>query len=258
MAFGKKHLMYPILKIQSDILGILHWKPNRIKEDQIYQIMKTWSSRLTDTSNYWLNATNKEDEGFFIEAVKLYLKDASQCLNYNSLPRAALSCSCAANCLAKTGNMTYANMLYLEAAIIYEANADSISEKSLRESLWSLEEAYEHCLLAKKFDKARGIYDKYISFVARINPLFGLKDIVQNSGLKEVNRQLIESDNDITEKDAVSMPAELTKAVKDFLQISKSINSISWRQTKLAHKSAVIAPYGENISEKGYEKNSAS
>ena len=56
--------------------------------------------RITNESNLWLNAIKMEDEGSYLKAFVFYLKDSSECIKQNSFVRAALSCSCAADCLA--------------------------------------------------------------------------------------------------------------------------------------------------------------
>ena len=67
--------------------------------------------RITSESNLWLNAIQMEEEGNFSEAFFLYLKDAAESLQRNLLVRAALCCSCAANCLSTTGNLSITSAL---------------------------------------------------------------------------------------------------------------------------------------------------
>src|SRR5688572_28743148 len=100
--------------------------------------VKTWLQRLTDESNLWFNAVKAEDEGDLSGAASYYVKDAAECTRQRSLVRAALSCSCAANCLAKMGAGPHARMLYSEPAGIYVENSEIAMSESIRESLWSL------------------------------------------------------------------------------------------------------------------------
>ena len=73
----------------------------------------TWKDKITDSSNYWLGAIRLEEDGRLSEAAVLYLKDAAEALKQGLRARAALSCSCAASCLEKTGKMNAARNLYL-------------------------------------------------------------------------------------------------------------------------------------------------
>mgnify|MGYP006207602731 CR=1 FL=1 len=75
--------------------------------------VKTWLQRLTDESNLWFNAVRAEDDGNLEDAISYYIKDALECARQRSLVRSALSCSCAANCLAKMGAWSPACMLIL-------------------------------------------------------------------------------------------------------------------------------------------------
>jgi len=141
--------------------------------------------RITNEDNLWLNAIKMEDECNFFEAFGYYLKDASECLKQNSLVKAALSCSCAASCLANLGNLPATRQLYLEAARIYEENADAIIGESIRESLWSLQEAYEYYLLDGNADKAQKVYDKSLFLARKVNPFSGEDEIMQNLRMRK-------------------------------------------------------------------------
>lgn len=121
-----------------------------------------------------------EDAQNFLDAAVFYLKDTADCLKRKLLIRAALSCLCAADCLAKGGHMPDSRRLYLEAATIYEENADQIIGKSVRESLWALQESYECFLLASDYYKAQQIFEKYTSLARKINPFFGESEAIEN------------------------------------------------------------------------------
>jgi hypothetical protein len=133
----------------------------------------TWIDRITDETNPWLVANKKEDENDYARAIVLYLEDATECLRQNQVVKAALSSSCAAECLAKTGKHRDANLLYSETARIYLANADSVITTSVRESLWSLREAYEYFLLAKDLTGARQVHYRLMYLAKRVDPNSG-------------------------------------------------------------------------------------
>jgi len=182
--------------------------------------IETWSDRLIDRDNYWLNAVNLEDDGNLFDAVIFYLQDAGACLKKHSLVRAALSCSCAATCLAKTGNSKHANSLYREAATLYEENADSIISESIRESLWSLEEAYEYYFVADEFENAQIVYDKYMSLATRTSPLLGLEERKETLEFRKLNSQVIKfNDRSLPTRQITS---EVIGAVEQLLELRKS------------------------------------
>ena len=84
----------------------------------------TWLDRLTDDSNLWLTAVRLEERGDLAKAITLYLEDATKCLTANSLTRAALGGSCAADCLAKGGDTENARAVYNAVARLYWESAD--------------------------------------------------------------------------------------------------------------------------------------
>ena len=131
--------------------------------------VKTWLQRLTDESNLWFSAVKTEDEGDFVTAASNYLEDASQCLGRN-LVRAALSCSCAANCLVKLGAITQARTLYSLAAKIYVENSGFVMSESIREAMWSMQEAAENFTLAGDYKEADAVRSRYFALASRTNP----------------------------------------------------------------------------------------
>lgn len=135
--------------------------------------IKNWTDRITDESDFWLNAIKMEDGNDFLEASVFYLTDAAESLKHNMLVRTALSCLCAAECLIRMGHHADACKLYLETAIIYEENADRVLGESVREALWSLQEAYENFLLASDHSRAQRIFEKYMFLARKLNPFFG-------------------------------------------------------------------------------------
>jgi Soluble NSF attachment protein, SNAP len=130
----------------------------------------TWKDKIADTSNLWLNATRSEEDGRFAEAAVFYLRDAAACLSSNLGVRAALSCSCAASCLEKTGNINAARHLYFETAKIYEEQAAASFGTSIREALWLLQEAHDYFIVGGDAQKATQIYDQCASLARKSSP----------------------------------------------------------------------------------------
>lgn len=145
------------------------------KEDEPKNNIKTWSDRLIDKENYWITAINMEEDGKLIDALQFYIKDAIKSLELSLYNKAALSCSCSAICLEKIKNFHYARIFHMQAATLYEYNAGYILGDSIRESLWSLKEAYEHYMFAREFDNAKIIYERYITLSMKTNPFSQLE-----------------------------------------------------------------------------------
>ncbi len=180
--------------------------------------IQTWMHRTTNESNLWLNAIKMEDECNYFEAFVYHSKDASECLKQNSFVKAAMSCSCAANCLVNLGNLAAARQLYLESARIYEENADSIIGKSIRESVWSLQEAYECYLLGGNGDKAQKVHDKSIFLAKKINPFSGEDEIMKNLKMK---KQHVDTIMNISNTN-LQISSEVEKLIQNFMQLRKS------------------------------------
>ncbi len=130
----------------------------------------TWKDKVADPSNLWLRATRSEEDGRFAEATVFYLRDAAACLGSNLGARAALSCSCAASCLEKTGNINAARNLYFEAAKMYEEQAAAAFGTSIREALWLLQEAHDYYIVGGDASKAAKIYDECASLARKSSP----------------------------------------------------------------------------------------
>jgi hypothetical protein len=113
-----------------------------------------------------------EEDGRFADATISYLRDAASCLSRGLRVRAALSCSCAASCLEKTGNINAARNLYFETAKMYEEQADAVFGTSIREALWLLQEAHDYFIIGGDAQKAGQIYDKCASLARKSNPFF--------------------------------------------------------------------------------------
>lgn len=203
--------------------------------------IETWLDRITDESNLWLNAIKMDDAGKFFEAFVYYLKDASECLKHKSLIRAALSCSCAANCLTKLGDFIMARKLYQEAALIYDENASVILGTSIRESLWSLEESYECFLLAGDEKRSKEIYRKYISLLTKINPFAGeeTRNVMESRKMMSLTKSNINKNN-------LALSSEVNNILEEFLQLRSNF------QTKSLEKSYILQ------TESGHEESIAS
>lgn len=130
----------------------------------------TWKDKITDPANLWLNATRMEDEGHLPEAAVLYLSEASDALKRGLVARAALSCSCAAGCIERTGRAKAARDLYFEAAILYEEAADAVFGSSIREALWLLQASHDYFILGGDAEKAAKLYQRCASLARKSSP----------------------------------------------------------------------------------------
>ncbi|MGI0088663.1 MAG: hypothetical protein ACREBI_12005 [Nitrosotalea sp.] len=173
--------------------------------------IETWLDRITNESNLWFNAIQAEDQGNYLQAFSFYLKDATECIRENSLVRAALSCSCAAECLIHTGNLAAARQLNLQAATFYEKNAEQIIGNSVREALWSYQEAYEYYNLACEDNKARNVYERYVSLSRKVNPFSGEKEAM------ELLRWRKTEEDGSTHQTGMEISADIDNAIKNFL-----------------------------------------
>jgi tetratricopeptide (TPR) repeat protein len=169
--------------------------------------------RITNESNLWLNAIKMEDEGNYLKAFIFYLKDSSECIKQNSFVRAALSCSCAADCLAMDGNLAGARQLYLQTAALYENNAVHVIGNSVREALWSYQEAYEYYNLACENNKAQSIYEKYVSLSRKINPFFGEEQAMESLRIRKSD----ETPQSGVHTSNMQVSADVDNAIKNFL-----------------------------------------
>jgi hypothetical protein len=117
--------------------------------------------------------------------------------------------------------MENACQLHSEAAIIYEKNADMVIGKSIRESLWSLQEAYENFLLASDYYKAQQVFDKYLSLARKLNP-FGESETMnvlqtRKKAIESIKRHInpaFKKSNEIST--AIDQLAHLRSEEKDF------------------------------------------
>lgn len=134
------------------------------------QAATTWIDRITDESTLWLNAVRSEEQREFVQAASLYLKDASASLERGVFAWAALSCSCAADCLAEVGLPSYARLLYRESGRIYLARADSVARTSIREMLWALRESHRSFLSADDSEAGAEVARRIGTVSRRVDP----------------------------------------------------------------------------------------
>ena len=192
--------------------------------------VQNWSDRITDRGNLWLAATNLEDDGNFAEAAKLYLRDATWCSIKTQLARAALSSTCAARCLEKIGHPQISQALYSQAGTLYENNAYSILDKSIREALWSFQRAYESLLLANSSERAQEMLYKYTSLASKVSPFFDVQQSLRMLGFNEIQTEditlsKITADGKVPDEN-LSVPSELSSelalSINTFLEATGS------------------------------------
>jgi hypothetical protein len=184
----------------------------------------TWIDRIADDSNLWFRATRSEDEEDYLSAIRFYLLDASDCLRHHTLLRAALSSSCAADCLTRIGDFNLARALYSETAGIYQENSETNMSHSIRESLWSLRETYEYLLLSDEKQKAQEIYKRFSLLAKRVDPFYQDEKIQ----LPQANGILgnLKIGRDFTH---LKSSTEVVQATENFLQIRKSRSYVTTR-----------------------------
>jgi hypothetical protein len=182
--------------------------------------VKTWLQRLTDESNLWFNAVKSEDENNLNNAASFYIKDALECIKQHSLVRAALSCSCAANCLTRMGATLQARKLYSAAAAIYMENSDIAMSESIREALWSLQEAFENYILAGEGNSAGTVRERYVKLAARTNPFSKAEHAAKEL---ESRKAAAESVIAKSAKKEASIPDELAREIENLLQTRKPL-----------------------------------
>jgi hypothetical protein len=173
-----------------------------------------WLERLTDDANLWLTAVRMEEQGELAKAALLYLEDATACLQ-GAVARAALGGTCAADCFAKLGLRAKARRLYHVAGMLYWDNADARMGSSVRESLWSLQEAYECFLLAGEEENAKHVHLLFTSLARRANPFIGARDAFRLPTNADLAAELSELGG---AEEAREEPAELAKAFDAFLK----------------------------------------
>lgn len=195
--------------------------------------------RLTDDANPWLTAVRMEEQGELSKAALLYLEDATRCLDQGTVPRAALGATCAADCFAKLGLGMKARRIYHVAGMLYWDNADAIMGASVRESLWSLQEAYECLLLAGEEENAKRVHLLFTSLARRANPFIGVRDAFRLPTKDDLAAELSELGG---ADEAGDEPAELVKAFNAFLKARES-----QRERDAAARGAAPVLHGEEI-----------
>lgn len=173
---------------------------------------------ITDDSNLWLRATRTQDSGDHLGAFSLYISDATNCLERNSLSRTALSCSCAADCLLQAGMEADARSLFRESARLYEMNSELAVGASVRESLWSLLQSYDHFLLAGDERGTERVNLKYISLARRTNPIDGESDALQVIRARKYGAHVSEAPDSLVNDDQETLN-EVRKSIAKFAQL---------------------------------------
>lgn len=179
--------------------------------------LKTWVDNITDESNLWLEALKNDESENFFESIELYLDDAKNCLNQKSWVGAALSCSCAANCLFKMGNYEISRILYAEAGKIYEKYASEVISRSFREAMWTLLQATDHYILAnddKKFQEAK---ERFIHLKMKTDPFCDIDELRTKFNIRK-EQFFIKSDYILKEK---TLPQNIHTVVINFCKEHK-------------------------------------
>jgi tetratricopeptide (TPR) repeat protein len=194
---------------------LLHLQSRKRGNESQAKSVRTWVEGINDESNLWLKAVILNDKGNFIDAILLYLEDANYRLKEGLMTHAALSCSCAANCMTKIGQLEEARRLYAEAARIYSENANKVIGESIREGLWLLQEAYENYSLALDEQNAKQVYDWYVSIASRISPFYNLNEKLEILGFRK--RSIRE--DEYSDIKVCPLTREAKKAVDDFFLV---------------------------------------
>lgn len=168
--------------------------------------------RITNESNLWLRALKLEDEGNYLEAFEIYLQDSKLSFKKKSFVGAALSCSCAATCLVKTGNIPAARKLYHQAGQIYENNGDHVIGDSVREAMWSYQEACDYFTLACENVHVQNVCEKLIALARKVNPFFGEQEIMESLRLRK-----LEIDANNISKTNMKISADVDREINNFL-----------------------------------------
>lgn len=183
----------------------------------------TWSDKVTDKTNPWFLAIDLEDSGRYADAAEFYINSTISSWQNGSCVRAALSCSCAANCLDKLSNLNLATQLYYESASIYESHSLHIINKSIRETIWSLQRAYQGYVQAQRKDKAEEMLGKYESLIAKVNLYSSIDTIASTSSTTKDPVQHAQSKSSSSNNHNTSAVSEqLTQRIKFFFKIRSS------------------------------------
>jgi hypothetical protein len=194
------------------------------KEKKIKTV--SWSDKLVNPSNYWLKAVNKEEEKEYDIAAESYLKDAMTSFGRGSLNRAALSCSCAALCMSKLGDRRTAQSLFFEAGTLFETKANTVSEESIRDSVWALRQSYENFVMSGNLKKAEEIHETIIFYAKRINPFSGPEEIRRMRDVTETILDNVKYDS-VESKEILRTKTSLYATIQDFMTIrSESVKNV--------------------------------
>jgi hypothetical protein len=174
-----------------------------------------WLEKLTDDANPWLTAVRMEEQGELKKAALLYLRDAVVCLDESTTVRAAIGVTCAADCFGRIGLRTKARRLYHIAGMLYWDNADSRMGSSIRESLWSHQEAYRCFSLAGEEENAERVGLLFTSLARRANPFIGERDAFRLPSEYDLRGELLDPGSEADDCGEVS---ELREAFDELLR----------------------------------------
>jgi hypothetical protein len=135
--------------------------------------MKSWLDIITEEGSLWLDANGTEEAGDLSEAAFLFLQDAMDSLRRSKPVGAALSASCAANCLSRIGAVKEARQLYASSGELYTSNARRCLRLSIREALWSLRNAHSCYSLAGDAERSASTEALFLALWKRVSPLQG-------------------------------------------------------------------------------------
>lgn len=210
---------------------------------------------ITDDNNFWLNAVRCEESGDYTRATLLYLQDGSQCLRSGSLARAAMSCSCAANCLLRMGETADAVSLFSESAALYEENANLMIGRSVREAFWSLLRAYECFFLISNEQSAQRIWHQYVQLASRMDQFNGkinaLNTLRNRSQLVQETKANFETSESVPAGSLVHHQAMIVKirgAITELINLSRSRKSDT--SSQISKRDLAIS--NESVSEEGF------
>ena len=119
-----------------------------------------------------------------------------------------------------TGNLEASRQLYLQTAMLYEINGDTVIGESVREALWSYQECYEYYNLVCNSEKAQIIHDKYVSLVRRTNPFLGEEEAMQSMRQRRKTSEVIKSDINQTD---MQVSTQVANAMESVLKAVESI-----------------------------------
>ncbi|HZW54994.1 MAG TPA: hypothetical protein VFF30_01760 [Nitrososphaerales archaeon] len=209
----------------------------------------SWRDAIVDQSNLWFNAIEMENQGLLLDAAKIYLDDSRISLERKSLVRAALDCSCAAKCLSKSGNHSEAHRLHFESALLYEENANSVIDKSVRECLWSFRMACKCYGLAGDLKRAKIVSDKVLLLVKRIDPFIQPEnlpsDLLEDLIPRSTEEMVGPTESPASLRSTNMKQEEVIAEVQNFIALNRSRSGREFEVQQSSRLSAKVPPEEE-------------